>query len=120
MSTKCKIKKGDLVKVISGGQDIKGKSGKVLEVLKDGESVRVRVEGLRIIKKHIKPQRSAKHPEGGIVEGAGSIPIAHVMLFSETLNRPVRTGAVSKTGEGKASLLKERVVRGAKLKAEKV
>lgn len=120
MSTKCKIKKGDLVKVISGGQDIKGKSGKVLEVLKDGDSVRVRVEGLRIIKKHIKPQRSAKHPEGGIVEGAGSIPIAHVMLFSETLNRPVRTGTVSKTGEGKASLLKERVVRGAKLKADKV
>jgi len=120
MSTKCKIKKGDLVKVIAGGKDIKGQSGKVLEVLKDGEKVRVRVEGLRIIKKHIKPQRSAKHPEGGIVEGAGSIPIAHVMLFSETENRPVRTGSVSKTGEGKASLLKERTARGAKVKAAKV
>jgi large subunit ribosomal protein L24 len=120
MQTKCKIKKGDLVKVISGGKDIKGQSGKVLEVLRDGDKVRVRVEGLRIIKRHLKPQRSAKHPEGGIIEGAGSIPLSHVMLFSETLNRPVRVGAAQKTGEGKASLLKERVARGKGLKAEKV
>jgi hypothetical protein len=42
------------------------------------------------------------------------------MLFSETLNRPVRVGAAQKTGEGKASLLKERVARGKGLKAEKV
>jgi large subunit ribosomal protein L24 len=117
---KCKIKKGDLVKVIAGGKDIKGQTGKVLEVLKDGEKIRVRVEGLRIIKRHIKPQRSAKHPEGGIVEGAGSIPVSHVMLFSESLGRPVRTGAASKTGEGKDSRRKERVVRGRSLKAEKI
>ena len=120
MQIKCKIKKGDLVKVIAGGKDIKGQSGKVLEVLRDGDKVRVRVEGLRIIKRHLKPQRSAKHPEGGIIEGAGSIPLSHVMLFSETLNRPVRDGAAQKTGEGKASLLKERVARGKGLKAEKV
>jgi large subunit ribosomal protein L24 len=120
MQTKCKIKKGDLVKVIAGGKDIKGQSGKVLEVLRDGDKVRLRFEGLRLIKRHLKPQRSAKHPEGGIMEGAGSIPLSHVMLFSETLNRPVRVGAVQKTGEGKASLLKERVARGKGLKADKV
>jgi large subunit ribosomal protein L24 len=117
---KCSIKKGDTVKVIAGGKDIKGKTGKVLEVIKDGDKVRVRVEGLRITKKHIKPQRSAKHPEGGIVEGAGSIPIAHVMLFSEALDRPVRTGTVLKTGDGKESLRRERVARGRNVKAEKV
>jgi large subunit ribosomal protein L24 len=113
---KCKIKKGDTVKVISGGQDIKGKTGKVLEVLKDGDKVRVRVEGLRIVKRHIKPQKTAKHPEGGIVEGAGSIPVSHVMLFSEKLNRPVRTGA-AETSDGKK---KVRVARGRTLKAEEV
>jgi large subunit ribosomal protein L24 len=117
---KCSIKKGDTVKVIAGGKDIKGKTGKVLEIIKDGEKVRVRVEGLRIVKKHIKPQKSAKHPEGGIVEGAGSIPLAHVMLFSEALGRPVRTGSVTKTGEGKESRRRERIARGKNLKAEKV
>lgn len=120
MSIKCKIKKGDHVQVIAGGKDIKGQSGKVLEVVKSGRSIRVRVEGLRLIKRHVKPQRSAKHPEGGIIEGTGSIPIAHVMLFSEAENRPVRTGSVTKTGEGKASLLKERIARGSKVKAAKL
>ncbi len=120
MTIKCKIKKGDLVKVIAGGKDIKGQTGKVLEVLKSGEQVRVRVEGLRMIKRHLKPQRSAKHPEGGIIEGAGSIPVSSVMLFSEVLDRLVRVGAVEKTGEGKASRRKERVARGKNVKAEKV
>jgi large subunit ribosomal protein L24 len=112
---KTKIKKGDLVKVISGAKDIKGKTGKVLEVLRDGDSWRVRLEGLRIVKKHIKPQKSPKHPEGGIVEGAGSIPISNVMLMSEKLGRPVRTGA-SFTSDGK----KQRVGRGKNVKAEQV
>jgi len=113
---KCKIKKGDTVKVIAGGQDIKGKTGKVLEVIRDGEKVRVRIEGLRTIKRHIKPQKTAKHPEGGIIEGAGSIPVSSVMLFSEKLARPVRTGA-AETSDGKKKL---RVARGRKLKAEEV
>lgn len=117
---KCKIKKGDLVKVIAGGKDIKGQTGKVLEVLKDGDQVRVRVEGLRIIKRHIKPQRSAKHPEGGIVEGAGSIPACNVMLYSEALGRPVRTGVATKTGDSKESRRKERVIRGRDLKADAI
>jgi large subunit ribosomal protein L24 len=112
---KSKIKAGDLVKVISGGKDIKGKSGKVLEVLRDGDAWRVRVEGLRLVKKHIKPQKNPKHPEGGIIEGAGSIPISNVMLMSEKLGRPVRTGA-SFTSDGK----KQRVARGKKIKAEQV
>ena len=112
---KTKIKTGDLVKVISGGKDVKGKTGKVLEMLREGDSWRVRVEGLRIVKKHIKPQRNPKHPEGGIIEGAGSLPISNVMLMSEKLGRPVRTGA-SFTSDGK----KQRVARGKKIKAEQV
>ncbi len=112
---KTKIKTGDLVKVISGGKDVKGKTGKVLEMLREGDSWRVRVEGLRIVKKHIKPQRNPKHPEGGIIEGAGSLPISNVMLMSEKLGRPVRTGA-SFTSDGK----KQRVARGKNLKAEQV
>ena len=110
---KTKIKRGDLVKVISGGN--KGEQGRVLEVLRDGNAWRVRVEGVNTIKKHIKPQRTPKHPEGGIVEGAGSIPISRVMVVSEKLGRPVRTGAVFTSNDKK-----ERVARGRKVKAEKV
>jgi large subunit ribosomal protein L24 len=111
---KTRIKRGDTVKVISGGN--KGETGKVLEVIRDGDKWRVRVEGVNITKRHLKPQRSPKHPEGGIVEGAGSIPISRVMIVSEKLGRPVRTGATF-TSDGKS---KERVARGRKLKAEKV
>jgi large subunit ribosomal protein L24 len=113
---KTKIKKNDLVKVISGSKEIKGKTGRVLEVLKDGDKWRVRVEGLNMIKRHIKPQKNPKHPEGGIIEGAGSIALSNVMLMSEKLNRPVRTGS-SFSSDGKT---KERVARGRKVKAEKV
>ena len=113
---KTRIKKGDLVKVISGSKDMKGKTGKVLEDVRDGDKWRVRVEGLNMIKRHIKPQKNPKHPEGGIVEGAGSIPISSVMLMSEKLSRPVRTGS-SFSSDGKS---KERVVRGRNQKSEKV
>ena len=113
---KSQIKKGDTVKVISGSKENKGKTGKVLEVVRNGDSWRVRVEGINLIKRHMKPQRNPKHPEGGIVEGAGSIPISNVMLMSEKAGRPVRTGALF-TSDGKT---KERVERGRKVKAEKV
>jgi large subunit ribosomal protein L24 len=104
-----KIKKGDLVKVISGAH--KGEQGRVLEVL--GSKDRVRVEGVANIKRHIKPQKSPKHPEGGIIEGAGSIHVSNVMLLSEKAGRPVRTGSTF-TAEGK----KQRVARGRSVKAE--
>jgi large subunit ribosomal protein L24 len=112
---KTKIKAGDTVKVIRGDKDIKGKSGKVLEVLRDGDNWRVRVEGVNTIKRHIKPQRNPKHPEGGIIEQAGSIAIANVMLVSDKAGRPVRTGTVF-TSDGK----KQRVARGRNIKAEQV
>ena len=61
---KTKIKAGDLVKVISGGKDIKGKTGKVLEVLRDGEAWRVRVEAAHH-QKHTSRKRTP--PRGGII-----------------------------------------------------
>ena len=112
---KAKIRRGDTVKVIRGSKENQGKTGKVLEVVKNGETWRVRIEGINLIKRHIKPQRNPKHPEGGIIEGAGSVPLSNVMLMSEKVGRPVRTGA-SFTSDGK----KERVARGKKIKAEKV
>jgi len=110
-SNKTKIRAGDTVKVIAGKH--KGSTGKVLEVLR--EQNRVRIEGVATIKRHIAPQRNARHPEGGIIEQAGSVHLSNVMLMSEELGRPVRIGATF-TDDNK----KVRVARGRNLKAVEV
>ena len=112
---KSRIKKGDLVKVISGSKEMKGKTGKVLEVMRDGDNWRVRVDGINMIKRHLKPQRNPKHPEGGIIEGAGSIHLSNVMLMSEKAGRPVRVGSAMKADKSK-----QRVSRGKNTKSEPV
>jgi large subunit ribosomal protein L24 len=70
------VKRGDNVVVIAGAQ--KGKSGKVLEIL--AAKQRARVEGLAMIKKHLK--KSDKNPQGAISELEGSIHISNLMLQS--------------------------------------
>ena len=68
------VKRGDQVVVIAGAQ--KGKSGKILEIL--AAKQRARVEGLAMIKKHLK--KSEKNPQGAISELEGSIHISNLML----------------------------------------
>ena len=70
------VKRGDQVVVLAGSQ--KGKSGKILEVLPAKQ--RARVEGLAMIKKHLK--KSEKNPQGAISELEGSIHISNLMLQS--------------------------------------
>ncbi len=74
MAQKFHVKRGDQVVVIAGSQ--KGKSGKVLEIL--AAKRRARVEGLAMIKKHLK--KSEKNPQGAITELEGSIHISNLML----------------------------------------
>ncbi|RAX54340.1 50S ribosomal protein L24 [Helicobacter sp. 10-6591] len=70
---KYKIKKGDMVKVIAG--DDKGKRGKILRVFP--KKAQVTIEGLRIVKKAIKP--SDKNPTGGFVTLEMPIHISNVV-----------------------------------------
>jgi len=79
-----RIKKDDEVVVIAGKE--KGKTGKVLEIV--GE--RVRIEGLMIIKRHLKPGRSQKNPQGGILEKAGTIHLSNVMPIDPKTKKPTR------------------------------
>lgn len=72
-----KIKVGDKVKVITGSN--KGKEGKVSKVLRS-ES-RVIVEGVNIVKKHVKPGRT--NETGGILEIEAPIRISNVKVLSE-------------------------------------
>ena len=69
------VKKGDNVEVISG--NFRGSSGKVLEVLPRKQQVLV--EGVRIIKKHLR--KSQDNPQGKIAEREGPIHISNVKLL---------------------------------------
>lgn len=70
------IKKGDSVQVISGKH--KGCLGKVLQVVP--KKLHVLVQGVRIIKKHVK--KSQDNPQGAVVEREGPIHISNVKLSS--------------------------------------
>jgi large subunit ribosomal protein L24 len=76
---KIRLKKGDMVKVITGRD--KGKSGRVIEV--DRDRGRVIVEGVMMIKRHTRPnpQRQIK---GGIAEKEASIHVSNVMAMTST------------------------------------
>jgi large subunit ribosomal protein L24 len=70
------IKRGDIVVVIAGAH--KGKQGKVLEIL--AEKQRARVEGVALIKRHLK--KSQEHPQGTIAEREGSVHVSNLMALS--------------------------------------
>lgn len=80
---KLRIKKGDTVMVVSG-KDNK-KTGKILRIYSKND--RVLVEGLNIIKKHV---RSRGNAPGGIEEREAPIHVSNVMLFCSKCNKPVR------------------------------
>jgi large subunit ribosomal protein L24 len=73
---KLKIKTGDTVRVIAG--DHKGSEGKVLTVFI--EKNKAIVEGVNMIKKHMKP--NAQSPQGGIVEKEAAIQISNLSLLN--------------------------------------
>jgi large subunit ribosomal protein L24 len=79
------VKKGDQVEVIAG--NFKGSSGKILEVLHRKE--RVLVEGVRIIKKHLK--KSQDNPSGKIAEREGPIHISNVKLIERETKAEKKT-----------------------------
>lgn len=86
-----KIKKGDLVKVITGKD--KEKEGKVLIVnKKDGTVI---VEGINMRTKHTKP--SATNQNGGIITQEGPIDISNVMYIHK--GTPTRVGLKVENGK---------------------
>jgi large subunit ribosomal protein L24 len=74
MSQKFHVKRNDVVVVISGSH--KGKTGKILEILPAKQ--RARVEGVAMMKRHLK--KSQEHPQGTISEREGSVHISNLML----------------------------------------
>ncbi|PFG18941.1 50S ribosomal protein L24 [Serinibacter salmoneus] len=86
-----KIKKGDLVVVITGNREDRGKQGRVLDVLTDSD--RVIVEGVRRVTKHTKVGQSQRGARtGGIEIVEAPIHISNVMLVDPETKRGTRVG----------------------------
>jgi len=81
-----KIRKGDKVLVISGKD--KNRTGLVEKVLP--KEKRLIVEGVNIVKKHVK--RSKKYLQGGIIQLNQPIDISNVMLLCPHCHKPTRVG----------------------------
>jgi large subunit ribosomal protein L24 len=87
------IRKGDLVQVITGAD--RGKQGRVIAV-KRAEG-RVRVEKVRMQKRHLKPGRKGAR-QGGIVEQEGFIRASNIMLVDPSNNKPSRVRVEERDG----------------------
>ncbi|KNC19918.1 50S ribosomal protein L24 [Arthrobacter sp. RIT-PI-e] len=109
--TKLKIKKGDLVQVITGAKQERGgdrgKQGKVLKVFP--ESNRVLVEGINRITKHTKAgQSQGGTTTGGIQVVEAPVHISNVAVVDPETKKPTRVGYRTETVERDG---RERVVR---------
>lgn len=109
--SKLKIKKGDLVQVISGAKQERGgdrgKQGKVLKVFP--ESNRVLVEGINRVTKHTKVGQSQRGTKtGGIETVEASIHISNVAVVDPETKKPTRVGYRTDTVERDG---RERTVR---------
>lgn len=96
-----KFKTGDKVIAIAGKD--KGNIGRVSKVLKKDN--KVIVEGVNIVKKHIKP--NANNQNGGIVSVEAPIHASNVMFVDEKTNKRSRTRVAAETKETKKAAPKK-------------
>ena len=87
------VKKGDQVEIISG--NYRGSSGRILAVFPGKQ--RVLVEGVRIIKKHLR--KSQDNPSGKVAEREGPIHISNVRLLER--EKPEKGAKSEKDKKGK-------------------
>jgi large subunit ribosomal protein L24 len=104
MSTTLRVKKGDLVQILSGKD--RGKQGRVLEARpREG---RVVVENLNVVKRHTRP-RPVKNTSrmggpqvepGGVITKPAPLPVSNVMVVCPVCKRPTRIGMHEKDTKG--------------------
>src|ERR671931_839123 len=104
MTTKMKVRKGDLVQVLSGKD--RGKQGRVIDARPKDR--RVVVENLNIVKRHTKPRPiqnasrmgTAGMSPGGVIDRPAPLPVGNVMVVCPVCNRPTRVGMKEKESHG--------------------
>ena len=108
-----KVKKGDLVQMLSGKD--RGKQGRILDARpRDG---RVIVENLNVAHRHTKPRPirdqsrmgGAQMTPGGIVDRPMAVPVSNVMVVCPVCKLPTRIGY--KLRETKGGTIKVRVCK---------
>jgi large subunit ribosomal protein L24 len=92
-TAKFKIKKGDTVMVVSGKD--KGKKGLVLTVMP--QDALVVVEGVAIVKRHLKP--TGRNQVGRIAERPRAIHISNVMVVDPSQKKPTRVKREMREGK---------------------
>ena len=96
-----KVKVGDNVRVITGSN--KGKEGKVLKVLR--KENKVVVDGVNVVKKHLKPNRT--NESGGILEIEAPIHISNIKVATKEAKKEEKKEAKAKKETKKTSKKKE-------------
>lgn len=81
-----KIKKNDTVIALTGKD--RGKTGKVLSVFPERD--RVLVQGLNMVKKHMR--RTREDQQGGIIQKESSIHCSNLMIVCQKCGKPTRVG----------------------------
>jgi large subunit ribosomal protein L24 len=86
---KCRIKQGDEIVVIAGRD--KGKQGPVKAVSRKLGRAKLKVEGINMVKKHVKanPQQGV---EGGIIPKEALIDVSNVMIYNSSTGKGDRIG----------------------------
>jgi len=100
-----KVRKGDLVQVITGKD--RGKQGRIIEA--HPRERRVIVENLNVVKKHRRPRAMRDssrmgQPQiqpGGVFDVAAAIPASNVMVVCPTCNRATRVGYEFRESKGR-------------------
>ena len=86
--SKMNIKTGDTVVILTGNDNNRCKQGKVLEVSpKEGKVI---VEGLNMVKKHVKPKKAGD--PSGIIEAESAIYASKVQVVCPKCKKPTRIG----------------------------
>jgi large subunit ribosomal protein L24 len=115
MTMSMKVKKGDLVQILSGKD--RGKQGRVIQA--NPAERKVIVENLNVVKRHTKPRPikdssrmgGSQIVPGGVIDKASPLSVSKVMVVCPTCRRPTRVGTVVK--EIKGEPVKVRVCRRA-------
>lgn len=94
-----RVRSGDQVQVMAGKD--RGKRGRVLRVEPGRE--RLYVEGLNMVKRHMRPQQVADTRQGqtvgGVIEREGPIHVSNVMLIDPKDEKPTKVGVERENGK---------------------
>ena len=115
MASAMKIRKGDLVHILSGKD--RGKQGRVID--SRPKDRRVVVENLNVVRRHTKPRPlkdssrvgGAQIAPGGVIDRAAPLAVSKVMIVCPTCRRPTRVA--TKINEIKGEQVKVRVCKRA-------